>query len=516
MASRTRKITPPFSWLGPYAGFIVLAVITLMAAGFRFFRLDTLPPGLSGGVATSALESLKLIEQRQLPGFDVASTFAPVWVWLQAVPISLLGPTELAVRLWPALIGTSAVITMWLWLKSWFGQRIAWIGALLLAVSPWSVTLSRSGGEVALMPFLVTSLLWLLTIAWRTNHLGAYLGAAGIVLVSLLSGPLGWMIVASVGLFGLIHIVRERRGFQLTRPRLISLAALAVVIAIATYAAVTSLAALGQLPQIAGLRFDIGSLWNNLIRTLLMFSVPGAGDQNPYHNVAGQPLLNVFLGLMLVTGLLVSISRLHARRYRWLLGLTCLLILPAVVTDVGVPNAGRTAAAMPLVLAIATIGISYMLELWYATFPINSAARTIGQSAILVLLGLTVFQGYTQYFRAWAGSSEVHAAYNEGAIRLATNLRTDKSAGSRFVVGTHDQQAVVAYLGHKSVPYQALTSEQITALPITPGPRKFFILANQRDAAMKTLKLKFPGGILRPHYSLFNQAEVYYTYETTK
>ena len=82
---------------------------------------------------------------------------------------------------------------------------------------------------------------------------------------------------------------------------------------------------------------------------------------------------------MFVAGLLVAISRLHERRYRLLLLFFVVLLLPALLTTVGVPNAARAFAAAPIVLTLAALGISYMLELWYRTSPINSAARTTGQ-----------------------------------------------------------------------------------------------------------------------------------------
>jgi hypothetical protein len=516
MAKTIRTIKPPFSWLGAHGNLVAVSVAVLLGGFFRFFRLDNLPPGIGSSAASSGLDSLRLLNEQQLPGLNVSNNYAPLWVWLQALPIQLFGPTELALRLWPALLGTLAVLTMWLWLKNWFGQRIAWMGAFLLAVIPWGVTLSRNGTEAAAIPLLVTLLLWLLTLAWRSGSALVYVALATTILAALLLGPIGWMMVAGLALFGLVHLYRNRKKFELTRPRTIGLVSLAVVLAVAGYLFGTALGVLVKLPAIAHVTADPGVLWHNLIRTLLMLSVPGAGDQNYQHNLAGQAMFNVFVGLMLVAGLLVSISRLHNRRYRWLLGLTAFLLLPAIVTNVGVPNAGRAIAALPLLIAIAAVGISYMLELWYATFPINSAARTMGQSAILLLIGLTIFQGYTHYFRAWGGSSEVHTAYHEGTAQLANNLRTDKFIGARFVVAPEDQQLIVAYLNYGGTSYQPIKLDSLVGLPNDPGPRKFYLMPTDRQAAMKVIQTKFPGGILRPHYSLFNQTENYYTYETSK
>jgi hypothetical protein len=240
------------------------------------------------------------------------------------------------------------------------------------------------------------------------------------------------------------------------------------------------------------------------------------GDENYRHNLAGEPLLNAFVGLMLVAGILVGISRLHQRRYRLLFILLLVLPLPAVISSLGVPNAAHAAGALPVIMVFAGVGISYMLELWYLTFPINSAARTTGQAAILVLLALSVFQGYTQYFRAWGGSSEVYSAFNEGAVGMAKAVKSSKFSGERFVVAPADQQPIVEFLSHNQGKYLALSPSGLAGLPVAAGSRQFIIAAASKDDAVKTIKIKFPGGTLRPHFSDFNQTEIYYTYEQTK
>jgi hypothetical protein len=182
----------------------------------------------------------------------------------------------------------------------------------------------------------------------------------------------------------------------------------------------------------------------------------------------------------------------------------------------GAPNAAWAAGTTAIIFALVGIGVSWMLDLWYSVFPINSAARAVGQGAILLLLALTVFQGYTQYFRAWAGSSAVYAAHNEGTTQIAGDIKRLKFDGERFIILAPDQAPVIDFLAFQSDNYKIIRPEDVTALPVGPGKRQFYIGSDARDATSKVLKTKFPGGILRPHYSDFNQIEIYYTYEVTK
>jgi 4-amino-4-deoxy-L-arabinose transferase-like glycosyltransferase len=145
-----------------------LLLVLGTGAFFRFYLLNTLPPGLYDTSARLGLQALDLSEHGWLPGLNAVNDFAPLFTWLQAISINLFGHTELALRLWPALLGSLAVLTTWLWARSWFGARIGWLAAFLIAVTPWAVTLSRDDIPTAIFPLLVTTTLWLATRAWRT------------------------------------------------------------------------------------------------------------------------------------------------------------------------------------------------------------------------------------------------------------------------------------------------------------------------------------------------------------
>src|SRR5262249_18099266 len=139
----TLKIRPPFAWLGRYTTLVAATSTVLTGALFRFVQLGSLPPGLYDAQAQAGLQALALLNHGTLPGLTIADGYAPLWVALQASAIKLVGHTDLALRLWPALLGTLGVLTTWLWARSWFGPRIAWLASFLVAVSPWAVTLSR-------------------------------------------------------------------------------------------------------------------------------------------------------------------------------------------------------------------------------------------------------------------------------------------------------------------------------------------------------------------------------------
>jgi 4-amino-4-deoxy-L-arabinose transferase-like glycosyltransferase len=507
---------PPFSWLGQHTDWVSLTVLAVTAVFFRFWHLIpfnhqlVLPPGLYTGEAISGLAAGNVVSHGWWPGMTAVNYYAPLWVVLQAKFVWLLGHTILALRLWPAIFGVLAVLVTYLWARDWFGRRIGWLAAFIVAITPWSVTLSRNALPTAIIPFLTVTTLWLGTRAYRRGGMWYWLGLAAVLVADLLSGPLGWLIVATVVVVGGLALLRRRDAFKLGRDRLPALVIGLVGLAVAGYVVVLSLGALKHLPSATGLTAKLASLADGTGRTLAMFNLHG--DDNFRHNLSGEPLLNAFVGLMFVAGIIVAASRTHLRVYRLILILLAVLLLPAAFSTIGAPNAAHAAAALPIVAALAAIGISYMLELWYSTFPINSAARTTGQVAIIILLLLSLFHGYTQYFRAWAGSAETYGAYNEAAVASANFMMTTPAKGERVFVATVDELPVAAYLVNGKPPYLGITPAQLVALP-TAGPHQFIVTAGARNDAVKNLGLKFPGGVLQPHYSGFNQAELYYVYE---
>ncbi len=509
-----RKILPPFAWLGRFWVPVGLCALTIIAAFLRFYQLNSLPPGLDETSARIGLEALKITPSHLFPALDSTNGYAPLWVWLQAVSVHIFGHTALALRLWAALLGTAAVIATWFWTDAWFGRRTAWIGAFFIAVSPWAITLSRNGVESVLLMLLVPLTLLASSHAHAKRSARSYVALGGVLAADLLSGPIGWLLATSILAIGGWKLIRKHDLLTFNRARLAGMATFVVGAGLFAYFIGVSFTTIKNLPHALNLSSNLGTLGHNLVKVLLMFNLHG--DENYRHNLSGEPLLNAFVGIMMVAGLLVCISRLHKQRYQIFLILLIVLLLPAALATNGAPNSSWAVGALPLIFALSAVGTSYMLELWYTTFPINSAARATGQAAIFILLALSLLEGFTQYFKAWGESSAVYTAYSESATQIGLRLADDTYKGERFVVIPADQTPVVDYLRYGQTNYHNLTIAGLQAVPVAASNRKFYIAASTRDDAVKVLKAKFPGGTLQPHYSSFNLAEIYYTYEVNK
>ena len=103
---------------------LALLLITLLAAGLRFYRLPELPPGLHFDEGFKAVTARSLLEGAP-PRIFFESDMGeePLAIYLVAASLALVGQEPWAVRLPSALVGTLTVPLVW-WLgRELFGGR---------------------------------------------------------------------------------------------------------------------------------------------------------------------------------------------------------------------------------------------------------------------------------------------------------------------------------------------------------------------------------------------------------
>jgi len=189
------------------------------------------------------------------------------------------------------------------------------------------------------------------------------------------------------------------------------------------------------------------------------------------------------------------------------------MLLPEILSASAIPNALKIIGVLPIIFVLAAIGASYMLDSWYNTFPINSAARTSGLLAMTLLFGLTAYQGYKQYFIAWAESPQTYKAFDEDNVAMANLLNTKSSNIKKYVLVDSSSDQTIKYLTYKKASYDQIENENdIKKLASSRGP-KIFLLTEEYKSLAPKLKQKFVGGRLSGVYSNYNDKELFEIYE---
>ncbi|OGJ16404.1 MAG: hypothetical protein A2632_02940 [Candidatus Pacebacteria bacterium RIFCSPHIGHO2_01_FULL_46_16] len=150
---------------------ILLSVIGLL---LRFVGQPDIPAGFhrdEAGIAYSAYSILKTGKDdwgQWLPLHTRAlGDYPPAFYnYLTALLIPFVGLNELAERLPAILFGTLFIPLSFFWVRKLFrDERLAWLVAAIVTISPWDIVQSRAGSE-SIVALTLTLLAWLLWSRW--------------------------------------------------------------------------------------------------------------------------------------------------------------------------------------------------------------------------------------------------------------------------------------------------------------------------------------------------------------
>lgn len=144
--------------------YIFLGIIFFTAVLFRFINLSSHPAGFHIDEASLGYNGYSLL----LTGKDDNGNLWPLYIdmfgdnrpsgyhYLTIVPIMFFGLTEFAVRFPGALVGSVTVFSMFFLANVLFKNKtISLLSALLTAVSPWHIALSRASSEAIIALFFI-------------------------------------------------------------------------------------------------------------------------------------------------------------------------------------------------------------------------------------------------------------------------------------------------------------------------------------------------------------------------
>src|SRR5438105_8632884 len=143
-------------------GILIFAIAALL----RLPALDRVPPPLNADEASRGYDAWCLWETGAdrygerwplfLKSFGPGDYTAAISAYLMVPAIALFGPGTAAIRLPSAVLGVLTVVGVWLFVRRILGAPTGILAALLLAVCPWHIKMSRLGHEAGLVPFFVT------------------------------------------------------------------------------------------------------------------------------------------------------------------------------------------------------------------------------------------------------------------------------------------------------------------------------------------------------------------------
>jgi 4-amino-4-deoxy-L-arabinose transferase-like glycosyltransferase len=428
---------------------IGLVLVVLLAAMLRYYRLDSLPPGLWFDEAWVSLQARDLLSQPVWPVYFAAGFggIHPAIVYWTALFRWLSGQHPLAIRYAVATAGIISVAFTYfslqaiLWTDDSTEDNVptALAGALILAITFPFLLLTRIGFET-ILPAIPASLIFFFLA--RTVHTrwpatdyvwaGMVLGLSLYTYYSARFLP----VAVTVAIIWLAWIRRDYRR-SLAGLGVTALFALLVFLPLGVYflqhweqftgrAGVSSYNTLG--PGAASVPL---ALLSNLYDTLAGFSLPGFGDALARHNLPGRPVFDPFLSLLFWGGVFTLARRPRQPRTALLFSWAGGMLLPVILTD-GAPTFTRMLAAMPALAGIAAVGGRAL----YRALATWTAARAPWLAPAVLLAGLGVSLGVTvyDYFGRWAQDPRLYDAFEVGDWQAAVLVQERLADGPVYLV----------------------------------------------------------------------------------
>lgn len=424
------------------ASWLIITILAL-AAFFRLWQLDSIPPGLFPDEAMNGNNAHEALgAPPPAGGFKI---FYPenngregLFINLQALSILAFGHTAFALRFVAALFGIGTVITLYFFVREYTeDKRTALFAMFLSAVGFWPVLLSRLGFRANMAPFALAAGLAFLYYSYnRKNdkpHGRALLAGAfggfifGLGFHSYIAYRIAPLILLAPILLFIRSARRERSGCILCIPAIFLFFTFVAAAPLGYYFLMHPEDFFGRTAQISVFS-DINpakAFLTNAAKTMQMFYF--VGDLNQRHNLAGAPQLWWPVAIFFTLGILEALRKKYWVLFLWFFT----MLLPVAVSSEGVPHALRAIVMIPPVFAFAGIGLE---RLWRWAELHRPLMRGVGKIAILILLAATATQSARAYFFSWARSTETYHAFGGDLYSIGLKLNQVPETTQKYVV----------------------------------------------------------------------------------
>jgi hypothetical protein len=397
----------------------IVAAIVLLAAFFRLYRLDQLPPGLHFDEAFNATMAQRVLSGVERPiYFTEDLTEEPMAIYITALAFGIFGASPWSIRLVSALAGIATVAALYFLARVLFQSRwTAALAAFVLAILYWHINFSRLGMEPIFVPLTMTLAFGFL---WRAmfsplqggGELGW--GVAGIFLAAtqytykaaLFVPVLFVLFIGSEILIDRKFWTRHGRGLVIC-----------VIIAVLVFAPLglylaTHPAQFFERPSTVTASTTASTIVDHVIKVAGMFLVQG--DENPRSNLPSRPALDLFLAVGFIVGIAICIARIRKPESRFLLWWLGVMSLPSVLTDFA-PHFGRNIGATPAIALIVAYGFSTLIGRVQNSKP--------AYWLLLTSLTFSTFSTFNDYFNVWSSRTGAFDSFDVGYLELAQKLR---------------------------------------------------------------------------------------------
>lgn len=496
----------------------LLLIILGVAAFFRLWQLNTIPPGLYPDVAINGNDALDSIKTGDFKLFYAENNGREgLMMWLIAFSFSIFGASVWSIKIVAAIIGIATVLGLYLLTKELFNKNVALLSSFFLAVSFWHNDFSRFGFRAILVPFVLVFSFYFLFKGFRLQKIRDFIFSGiffGLGFYTYTSFRMAALILPLVLIpYWLIYRKQNLQKKFLLFVSCFLFFVFIVALPIGLYFL--------QHPQDFMSRMTGVSIFSqanpllafgkSLIVHLGMFNF--YGDANWRHNFPGSPQLIWPVGILFLIGIALAIKRLgqgfknkdHSLLITpvFLLSWLSAMLLPGILTIEGVPHALRTIGAIPPAYIFAGLGGWKVFQLLSQNTK-NKRMLIFACFFFLFAIGLA---GFNQYFVKWAQNPNTEGAFTKNFAEIGYYLNSLPKNIQKYVI-VNEGGVPVPFPNGLPMPAQTPIfierakfgePRSIYLLPgdlnkINPAKETIIVPMKPDDKIFNELKLKFPQG----------------------
>lgn len=388
-------------WLGTHLPEILgIAVLVSVAFMVRFWNIELHPYSFVNDEGQMGLNGICIAQGPCNSLFSMGWAGQPMLAFLPTgISVAILGRTALAVRLISVIIGTLAVLAVYIFTREVIGKKEAWVAMALLATLPVNVHFSRLGVDNIVDSLSTTAILGFLFIGMKRNSTVSFLIAGILGGLCMYTYP-GTRLAPIIGLGGIAYVALRTQGFLKAQIRNIATFILALIVTAAPIAgyfianpnfffARMNSEGIFQNHVFEGAVKSGGSalafLTEQFMRSSLVYILTPA-PSNFFSSP--KPFIPALAAIFFVLGLAYTIWRIKEERYLVLfIWFWAAIILGSTITG-GPPSSQRMLMSTPALVIITAIGVCKVIE------NIPPIGNITGRLQILALVFFVTLVGY--------------------------------------------------------------------------------------------------------------------------
>jgi len=509
---------------------VALIAIILLAAFFRLYRLDQVPPEMTSDHIEKLLDIRDLYNGLRPIYFERNTGREPFQFYWAFTVMRLfgLGPTFYGLKLANALIGIITILGIYLLGRELAGEKVGLLAAFFASVMQWAESITRIALRFPYVTIGAAFALWAITRALRTNRRGDYL-IAGMIFGAGFFGYTAYRVMP----LAVIVMVTLKLLFE--RPRS-SAAWWQLVLNLTVFAWIAAIifVPLGRYwndrPDIFWYRSatriegDYGvtaknvglTLVNNTIRALGMFNV--VGDSVWANTIPYKPALDQVGGVLFLFGVMAALYRSFglkatSKQRDWPLLMAILsgivLLVPSILSVAFPkenPSAVRTAGAIPVVAVLVGLGL-YVVTRAAKQFGGARWGKWLAAPLLAVLLTATTVINYQRYFvdylRSYQLSSQNSSEMAEamrGFIATGGDLKHIVIHAWPYWVDTRALALLMNDPGWQDTNVVIDKVNDLARMHGDPAPQLYLLHPNDQ-AGVAVLENAFPQGYVTTYHS---------------